>query len=149
MMVPISSSTFGWRIRDIMDADSIIAAIDAEIAILHQARALLSDDLKKVSNANKGRLAKVRTAARRMLSPDARKRISDAQRKRWAASRKLKKAAANPAPVKAARKTAATKKAKPEKTSARRMIQVKPKKLASKKAIPAKTESSNTSSVPS
>ena len=134
-----------------MDADTIIAAIDAEIVILHQARALLSDD-PKVSNANKGRPAKVRTAARRMLSPDARKRISDAQRKRWAVSRKLKKAGTKAAPVKAATKTAAPKKAtkaKPEKTLARRVIQVKPKKLASKKAIPAKTESPNTSSAPS
>jgi hypothetical protein len=56
-----------------MTLDNIIASIDAEIARFTKARALLAD------SPTKGTPPKSRK-----LSPAARKRIADAQRKRWA-----------------------------------------------------------------
>jgi hypothetical protein len=71
-----------------MTIESILAQIDSEIARLTQARAVLS---------NAGRVsAHVKSAApsksagrrrKRVLSAEARKRIADAQRKRWAAQK--------------------------------------------------------------
>ncbi len=55
----------------------ILAEIDAEIARLKKARALLSTD------GTKNTAAPVRKR-RRKLSAAARKRIGDAQRRRWA-----------------------------------------------------------------
>jgi hypothetical protein len=83
-----------------MAIDSILAQIDEEISRLTQVRSLLATTGKvavkvtaKVAKAAKA--AKVAPAAkakkRRVLSPEARKRIADAQRKRWAAQ-KAKKA---------------------------------------------------------
>lgn len=63
-----------------MTLDNIIASLDAEIARLRQARAVLS---KLTSEA-----APVRK--RRKLSAAARKRIADAQRKRWAKQKAAK-----------------------------------------------------------
>jgi len=68
-----------------MAIDSILQQIDAEIARLTQVRNLLAGATQ----------APVKTASpkakvdpkRRVLSADARKRIADAQRKRWAAQR--------------------------------------------------------------
>jgi hypothetical protein len=75
-----------------MTIDSILALIDAEIAKLTQVRSLLASTgkvatqvtehiTKKAAPTAKARKAK----KRRKLSPEARKRIADAQRKRWAA----------------------------------------------------------------
>lgn len=58
-----------------MTLDNIIASIDAEIARLEQARALFSTETSNAGSA---------TRKRRKLSPAARKRIAEAQRKRWA-----------------------------------------------------------------
>jgi hypothetical protein len=84
-----------------MAIDSILALIDAEIASLTQARTLLASTGKvavKVTEPITKKVAKAAKAApaakakkRRVLSPEARKRIADAQRKRWAAQ-KAKKA---------------------------------------------------------
>jgi hypothetical protein len=64
--------TFGMTI------ETILASIDSEIARLKQVRALLSGGgTKKVASA-----APVRK--RRKLSAASRKKIADAQRKRWA-----------------------------------------------------------------
>ena len=89
-----------------MVIDSILAQIDAEIAKLTQVRYLLANTgkiaatiterlTKKAPKAKKP--AKVAMAAkpakaakakkRRVLSPEARQRIADAQRKRWAAQK--------------------------------------------------------------
>jgi hypothetical protein len=89
-----------------MVIDSILAQIDAEIAKLTQVRSLLANTgkiaatiterlTKKAPKAKKP--AKVAMAAkpakaakakkRRVLSPEARQRIADAQRKRWAAQK--------------------------------------------------------------
>ena len=74
-----------------MAIDSILAQIDAEIARLTQARSLLAN-LGTVAVAlpepsGKTSPAKAKRKKKRVLSPEARKRIADAQRKRWAAQK--------------------------------------------------------------
>lgn len=76
-----------------MAIDSILAEIDAEIARLTQARKLLAgatgannftpskkSSVVAKSSAKKGKRTRV-------LSAEARKRIADAQRRRWAAQK--------------------------------------------------------------
>jgi hypothetical protein len=60
-----------------MTLENILASIDSEIAQLKQARALLSSDGTK-------KTATPATPKKRKMSAAARKRIGDAQRKRWA-----------------------------------------------------------------
>ena len=72
-----------------MAIDSILAQIDAEIARLTQARSLLAN-LGTVSVSASKKTAtpvKAKKRKKRVLSPEARKRIADAQRKRWAAQK--------------------------------------------------------------
>jgi hypothetical protein len=74
-----------------MSVDSILSQIDAEIARLTQVRSLLASTInvetkvggRKVKNVS----ATIKTRKKRVLSPEARKRIADAQRKRWAAQK--------------------------------------------------------------
>ena len=86
-----------------MAIDNIIAQLDAEIARLQQVRNLLSATGKVEAKltASKGKPAKktrgkatagtkVKTGAKRVLSPEARKAIADAQRRRWAAQKAKK-----------------------------------------------------------
>jgi hypothetical protein len=78
-----------------MGIDSILAEIDAEIARLTEARALLASMGSVARAATKGRGAKKaakKATKKRILSAEARKRIADAQRKRWAAQRAKAKA---------------------------------------------------------
>jgi hypothetical protein len=74
-----------------MAIDSVIAQIDAEIARLNQVRSLLASAGKTSITGHNGRgrkaSAKTGTRRKRVLSPEARKRIADAQRKRWAAQK--------------------------------------------------------------
>jgi hypothetical protein len=74
-----------------VEVTRIIAEIDAQIEKLQQARALLADASQPV-RANRGRpkgSSKVSTAtAKRKLTPEGRKRIADAMKKRWAERRK-------------------------------------------------------------
>lgn len=73
-----------------MSIDSIVGELDAEIARLQQARALLSSikhdqpakPAKSTISASSIETAQVARRKRR-LSPAARKRIAEAQRKRW------------------------------------------------------------------
>lgn len=65
-----------------MTTDKIIAEIDAEIARLKQARALLS------STASEGDVKPVRK--RRKMSKAARAKIAAAQRNRWAKQKAAK-----------------------------------------------------------
>jgi hypothetical protein len=68
--------------------DSILAQIDAEIARLTQVRSLLAASGKisgKFSAAKPSAAGKRRK--KRVLSAEARKRIADAQRRRWAAQK--------------------------------------------------------------
>ena len=73
-----------------MAIENILAQIDSEIARLTQARALLAS-LGSAPTTSGRKAAKTSTKAKtrkkRFLSADARKRIADAQRKRWAAVR--------------------------------------------------------------
>lgn len=71
-----------------MSIDSILAQVDAEIARLTKVRSLLAGAGTTTSAATERRTTKpqqVKGQKSRVLSPEARKRIADAQRKRWAA----------------------------------------------------------------
>ena len=72
-----------------MAFESILAQLDAEIARLTQARSLLANSGKVAAKVTerKNSAAPVRKRKKRVLSPEARKRIADAQRKRWAAQK--------------------------------------------------------------
>ena len=69
-----------------MNKDQIIQSLDAEIARLRQARALLSG----TASGSSGLVAGPRRGPRHM-SAEARKRISDAQKKRWGKVKALQK----------------------------------------------------------
>jgi len=64
-----------------METRQIIAELDKEITLLQTVRALLA------GSSNKVRV----TSKRRTLSPEARKKIADAQKKRWAKAKKAAK----------------------------------------------------------
>ncbi|MGA2849472.1 MAG: hypothetical protein ABSE46_10775 [Terracidiphilus sp.] len=73
-----------------MAIESILALIDAEITRLTQVRSLLGNIGKTPAKAERNAKkvpakAKSKVKKTRVLSPEARKRIADAQRKRWAA----------------------------------------------------------------
>lgn len=78
-----------------MANSGILASIDFDIAKLQQARALLAGDPEKAPKKAVGRpkkAAAVTPAAKlakkkRNLSPEGRKRIAEAAKKRWAAKR--------------------------------------------------------------
>jgi hypothetical protein len=74
-----------------MAIDSIVAQIDAEIARLNQVRTLLTGigkaPVKVTVPKAKNVPAKRKAAKKRVLSAEARKKIADAQRKRWAAQK--------------------------------------------------------------
>jgi hypothetical protein len=74
-----------------MAIDSILAQIDDEIAKLTQIRNLLTNTAavtRKVGRPKATKApAKPKAKKRHVLSPEARKRIADAQRKRWAAQK--------------------------------------------------------------
>ncbi len=78
-----------------MEVSRIIAEIDSQISKLQQARALLGGT-QTVTRTGPGRpkgsknvaVAVVATPRKRKLSPEGRKRIADAMKKRWAERRK-------------------------------------------------------------
>lgn len=77
-----------------MDSNRVIQEIDAEISRLQQARALLSGESTrrgpgrpKVAATNSAASGRA-TKRKRRLSPEGRKRIADAMRKRWAERKK-------------------------------------------------------------
>jgi hypothetical protein len=77
-----------------MTIDSILSQIDAEIARLTQVRKLLagSGTVSITVPKRKTKSASAKTTRKtRVLSPEARKRIADAQRKRWAAQKSKSK----------------------------------------------------------
>jgi hypothetical protein len=75
-----------------LEASHIIAEIDAEISRLQQARELLSGTAMKTSKGPgrpKGsKNAKAVKPIKRKLSPEGRKSIADAMKRRWAERRK-------------------------------------------------------------
>jgi hypothetical protein len=72
-----------------MVIESILAQLDAEIARLTQVRSLLAASGKVATKITERKTKKtaVKSRKKRVLSPEARKRIADAQRKRWAAQK--------------------------------------------------------------
>ena len=70
-----------------MDTNSLLSSIDAELSKLREARNLLAGQDGQV------RRKPGRPAKKRVVSADARARIAAAQKKRWAAWKKAKKAA--------------------------------------------------------
>ena len=84
-----------------MAIENIIAQLDSEIARLQHVRNLLSATGKvdaritavkdKPAKKTRGKANAASKTVKRILSPEARKAIADAQRKRWAAQ-KAKKA---------------------------------------------------------
>jgi hypothetical protein len=72
-----------------MTIDSILAELDSEIARLTQVRSLLASSAKSTPKFTAPKVGKAGTTRRkkRVLSAEARKRIADAQRKRWAAQK--------------------------------------------------------------
>ncbi len=80
-----------------MALTNVIAEIDAEIAKLQQARALLSE-LPAAAKSGRGRPkgsknapkpeSATKTPSKRQLSPEGRKAIADAMKRRWAERRK-------------------------------------------------------------
>jgi len=80
-----------------VEVSRIIAEIDAQISKLQQARALLAGMTAPAARAGRGRpkgsknsasAAPATTPRKRKLSPEGRKRIADAMKKRWAERRK-------------------------------------------------------------
>jgi hypothetical protein len=77
----------------VMVNKDVLAAIDKEIARLQQARDILAGDEETETRGRRvaKQPVKKRTPAtkgtKRVLSPEARKRIADAQKKRWAAQK--------------------------------------------------------------
>jgi hypothetical protein len=73
-----------------METNAIVAAIDAEIRRLQDARALLAGDAaeKRSPGRPKGSAAGPK---KRLLSPEARARIAAAQKARWAKAKKAGK----------------------------------------------------------
>ena len=109
-----------------MTIENILAQIDSEIAQLQQAKALLSGAGIGVDNGRKtvtaAKKAVKKASKRKPLSAEARKRIADAQRKRWAAAKAPAKNAVirNPKPLakkSSAKKTAAKKTAAKKETA--------------------------------
>ena len=71
-----------------MSIETILAEIDAEIARLTQVRSLLAGSRTVHSSGTRTKTSPAsKSRRRRVLSADARKRIADAQRKRWAAQK--------------------------------------------------------------
>ena len=79
-----------------MEVSRIIAEIDAQIVKLQQARALLAGTTATTKRTGPGRPKGSKNAVatpaaaprKRKLSPEGRKRIADAMKKRWADRRK-------------------------------------------------------------
>jgi hypothetical protein len=102
-----------------MDVRKIVAEIDAKIASLQQARAVLMelDESAVIAKPRRGRPKGSTNAAKaitvkivkpgtrkRNLSPEGRKRIADAMKRRWAERRKAVKKEAAPKKEAAAKK---------------------------------------------
>jgi hypothetical protein len=70
-----------------MSLNDVISAIDSEIARIEEARDLLTGPGTK-THAKKSASTKSAKRKRTLMSPEARERIADAQRERWAVQNK-------------------------------------------------------------
>jgi hypothetical protein len=77
-----------------MGVSEILASVDREIALLKQVRALLvgtAGSAPAIKKVKASKTAKKSSAKKkRRLSPEGRKRIAEAVRRRWEAQRKAK-----------------------------------------------------------
>ena len=71
-----------------MDVTRIIAEIDAQISKLEQAKALLTGSAPRVGRGRPKGSTNKPGRKKRHLSPEGRKRIAEAMKKRWAERRK-------------------------------------------------------------
>jgi len=78
-----------------MQLSKILAEIDLEISRLEQARTLLAGETapvvkktRKAKSASVGAVAPVKRKKKRNLSPEGRKRIAEAVRRRWELQKK-------------------------------------------------------------
>jgi len=72
-----------------VELKDILAELDQEIARLQQARTLLGGEVAKKRVAAKKRTAVVKPAPKkRKLTPEGRKRIAEAMKRRWAERKK-------------------------------------------------------------
>jgi len=76
-----------------VQVSEILVEIDKEIARLQQVRALLAGEVPKVRRGRKKKAtvsapAPAKKATKRRLSPEGRKSIADAMRRRWAERKK-------------------------------------------------------------
>jgi hypothetical protein len=102
------------RIGENMNTEAIIEQIDAEISKLQQAKALLngatSTPVKRAPGRPKAssQVAEpvVSTPAKRAMSSEGKAKIAEAQRKRWAKSKRAAKKAAKKAAAPNAAKSA-------------------------------------------
>ena len=72
-----------------MDTQQLVAALDQEIALLSKVKSILTG--RREVKSSPVSASSVQKKAERTLSPEARQRIADAQKKRWAAVRKAAK----------------------------------------------------------
>jgi hypothetical protein len=71
-----------------MAIENILSQIDSEIARLQQARKLLANiGTTNAGHTTRKAAVKAKPARKRRISAEGRKRIAEAQRKRWAAAR--------------------------------------------------------------
>jgi hypothetical protein len=77
-----------------VEVSRILEEIDAQISKLQQARELLSGTVVKISKGrgrpkgSKNAKTAAKSARKRKISPEGRKRIAEAMKKRWAERRK-------------------------------------------------------------
>lgn len=74
-----------------MNREQIIAALDAEVARLQHVRAVLSETVTGKRRGRRAAPAKKTAAKKRVMSAEGRAKIAEAQRKRWAKSKKTAK----------------------------------------------------------
>jgi hypothetical protein len=75
----------------IVQVSEILVEIDKEIARLQQVRALLAGETPKARRGRKKKVvasAPAKKATKRRLSPEGRKSIADAMKRRWAERKK-------------------------------------------------------------
>ena len=72
-----------------MSLNDVLSTIDADISRLQQARNLLTDSGTGRRSEKSATTQPVK--GKRVVSPESRKRMADAQRKRWAAQKKAAK----------------------------------------------------------
>ena len=76
-----------------MGIADILASVDREIALLQQARSLLSGAAPQARKPGRPKKAAADTPKpakkKRRLSPEGRKRIAEAVKRRWAAQKKI------------------------------------------------------------